>query len=128
MSLASVPTVAVRAALYCRISQDGEGQGLGVARQEADCRHLAERRGWEATEVYVDNDLSAYSGKTRPAYRRLLAEIEAGRVEAAVAWHPDRLHRSPVELEAFIDLGSDRASPSRRCRPAESTLRHRSVG
>jgi site-specific DNA recombinase len=55
-------------------------------------------------EVYVDNDLSAYSGKTRPAYQRLLADIEAGNVEAVVAWHPDRLHRSSVELEAFIDL------------------------
>jgi DNA invertase Pin-like site-specific DNA recombinase len=104
MTLASAPAAAVRVVLYCRISQDGEGQGLGVARQEADCRHLAERRGWDVADVYVDNDLSAYSGKTRPAYRRLLGEIEAGRVEAVVAWHPDWLHRSPVELEAFIDL------------------------
>jgi site-specific DNA recombinase len=54
--------------------------------------------------VYVDNDLSAYSGKARPAYQRLLADIAAGSVEAVVAWHPDRLHRAPVELEAFIDL------------------------
>jgi site-specific DNA recombinase len=104
VGLASVPAAAVRVALYCRISQDGEGQGLGVARQEADCRHLAERRGWDVVEVYVDNDLSAYSEKARPAYQRLLADIEAGSVEAVVAWHPDRLHRSPVELEAFIDL------------------------
>jgi site-specific DNA recombinase len=104
VTLASVPAPAVGVALYCRISQDGEGQGLGVARQEADCRHLAERRGWDVVEVYVDNDLSAYSGKARPAYQRLLADIEAGNVEAVVAWHPDRLHRSPVELEAFIDL------------------------
>jgi site-specific DNA recombinase len=104
MTLASVAAPAVRAALYCRISQDGEGQGLGVARQEADCRHLAACRGWDVVEVYVDNDLSAYSGKARPSYQRLLADIETGKVEAVVAWHPDRLHRSPVELEAFIDL------------------------
>jgi site-specific DNA recombinase len=104
VTLASVPATAVRVAVYCRISQDGEGQGLGVARQEADCRRLAERRGWDVVEVYVDNDLSAYSGKARPGYQRLLADIEAGKVEAVVAWHPDRLHRSPVELEAFIDL------------------------
>lgn len=99
-----MPSAAIRTALYCRISSDGEGQGLGVARQEADCRSLAERRGWVVAEVYVDNDLSAFSGKLRPAYRRMLDDIEAGRVDAVVTWHPDRLHRSPVELEAFIDL------------------------
>jgi site-specific DNA recombinase len=104
VGLVSVPVAAVRVALYCRISQDCEGQGLGVARQESPHRTLAERRGWDVVEVYVDNDLSAYSGKARPAYQRLLADIEADNVDAVVAWHPDRLHRSPVELEAFIDL------------------------
>jgi DNA invertase Pin-like site-specific DNA recombinase len=104
VTVAPVADVATRVGLYCRISQDGEGHGLGVTRQERDCRHLSERRGWEVIEVYVDNDLSAYSGKPRPAYQRLLADVETGHIDAVVAWHPDRLHRSPVELEAFIDL------------------------
>ena len=54
--------------------------------------------------MYEDNDVSAYSGKPRPAYGRMLADVEAGKVGAVVAWHNDRLHRSPKELEAFIDL------------------------
>jgi site-specific DNA recombinase len=92
------------AAVYCRISDDREGAGLGVARQEADCRPLCERRGYsgDAIRLYVDNDVSAYSGRRRPAYEQLLADIEAGEVRLVVAWHGDRLHRSPVELEAFI--------------------------
>ncbi len=32
-----------RAAIYCRISDDREGLGLGVKRQEEDCLALAER-------------------------------------------------------------------------------------
>jgi DNA invertase Pin-like site-specific DNA recombinase len=90
-------------AVYCRISDDREGAGLGVARQEKECRELCARLGWEVAGAYVDNDLSAHSGKRRPAYERLLADLEAGRVGAVVAWHPDRLHRRPVELERFID-------------------------
>ncbi|MCA1713294.1 MAG: recombinase family protein, partial [Actinobacteria bacterium] len=90
--------------LYVRISRDTEREGLGVARQLADCRSLAERRGWTRVEVYEDNDLSAYSGRPRPAYLRLLEDIRTGKVRRIVAWHPDRLHRSPVELESFIDL------------------------
>jgi DNA invertase Pin-like site-specific DNA recombinase len=54
--------------------------------------------------VFTDNDTSAYSGKPRPGYESLLAALEAGEVGAVVAWHPDRLHRSPRELERFIDL------------------------
>jgi DNA invertase Pin-like site-specific DNA recombinase len=94
----------VRAAIYCRISQDRAGAGLGVSRQEDDCRALCERRGWEASEVYVDNDVSAYSGKARPAWQRLISDVQAGDVDAVVSWHVDRLTRSPRELEDVIDL------------------------
>lgn len=94
----------MRAAVYVRISSDPKGEGLGVARQEDDCRELCAREGWEIVEVYADNDVSAYSGKPRPAYDRMLDDVRSGRVQAIVAWHPDRLHRSPRELEDFIDL------------------------
>lgn len=77
---------------------------LGVERQRADCEALVTARGWELAGLYVDNDLSAYSGKERPEYRRLLADLGSGAVDAVVAWHPDRLHRSPRELEPFIDV------------------------
>ena len=93
-----------RAGIYCRISADRTGAGLGVQRQEADCRALCEARGWNVAQVHVDNDTSAYSGRTRPAYEDLLDAIGRGDVDAVVAWHPDRLHRSPRELERFIDL------------------------
>jgi len=93
-----------RAALYTRISKDRAGGGLGVARQEKDCRELAERLGWTIVVVHTDNDLSAYSGKPRPGYRALLADLEADRADAVLAWHTDRLHRSPRELESFVDL------------------------
>jgi site-specific DNA recombinase len=93
-----------RAAIYCRISLDRAGAGLGVARQEEDCRALAERLGWPVADVYVDNDVSAYSGKPRPAWQQLLAHVESGTVDAVLCWHVDRLTRSPRELEDVIDL------------------------
>ncbi len=93
-----------QAAIYCRISNDRVGAGLGVARQEQDCRTLAAGRGWEVARVHVDNDISAYSGKLRPAYRQLLEEVRSGAVQAVITWHPDRLHRSTRELEEFIDV------------------------
>ncbi|CAN5764427.1 recombinase family protein [soil metagenome] len=91
-------------ALYCRISQDTAGTALGVARQERDAREYCERRGWAVAAVITDNDTSAYSGKPRPGYRRLLDGLENGDYDGLVVWHPDRLHRSPAELERFIDV------------------------
>jgi site-specific DNA recombinase len=93
----------VRAAVYLRQSLDREGTGLAVARQREDCLKLCAARDWEPVE-YVDNDISASSGKARPAYVRMLADIDAGRLGAVVAWDLDRLHRRPVELEHFIDV------------------------
>ena len=81
------------AAIYVRISRDRAGAGLGVERQEHDCRELAARLGWPVVEVFTDNDLSAYSGRPRPAYRAMIEAVRAGRVQAVLAWHPDRLHR-----------------------------------
>lgn len=101
-----------RAAVYCRISRDREGAGLGVERQEQDCRELADRLGWRIVAVHTDNDLSAYSGKPRPGYAALLDDIRAGRAGAVLAWHTDRLHRSPVELEAYITVCEPHSVPT----------------
>lgn len=91
-----------RAATYCRISDDRRGESLGVQRQRQDCAALVAGRGWDIVATFTDNDISAYSGRIRPAYVQLLDGIRAGLFDAVVAWHPDRLHRSPKELEEFI--------------------------
>ena len=97
-----------RAAIYCRISQDRVGAGLGVERQREDCEHLVAARGWSTVAVYSDNDVSAYGGRPRPGYRQLLADIADGSVDVVVAWHTDRLHRSPLELEDYIAVCEQR--------------------
>jgi site-specific DNA recombinase len=91
-------------AIYARISQDRDGSRLGITRQLNDCRDEAERQGWLVAEEYVDDDASAYSGKTRPAYERMLADIVARDRDAVIVWHMDRLHRQPRELEHFVDV------------------------
>lgn len=94
----------VRVAIYCRISRDKRGEGLGVERQEQACRELAQAYGWTVTQVYVDNDVSAYNRTVeRPQYVAMLRAIKAEQVEKVVVWDADRLHRRNVELEPYID-------------------------
>jgi site-specific DNA recombinase len=94
-------------AIYARISSDREGEARGVDRQKEDCLALIERHpDWRLDQrhIFVDNDISAYSGKRRPEYERLMAAVERGEVDVIVAWHVDRLTRKPIELEHLLDL------------------------
>ncbi|MEU0369076.1 recombinase family protein [Streptomyces sp. NPDC006283] len=109
------PAGPIRAVIYVRISQDRTGAGLGVDRQREDCQALADRNGWNVVEVYVDNDISAYSGKKRPGYRQMLADLDDGLATVVIAWHNDRLHRSPLELEEYIDLSQRRGVDTHTC-------------
>lgn len=109
-------------AIYCRLSQDRTGAGVVVERQERDCRQLAAQQGWEVVRVFVDNDVSAYRKKPRPGYRALLSALEDGEVDGVVAWHADRLHRSPKELEAYIDVCEPRGVVTRTVRAGDLDL------
>lgn len=92
------------AVIYTRMSKDRTGAGLGVARQEQQCRELAKKLGLTVVEVYSDNDVSAYRRSKRPrdGYLRLMADLRGGQVEAVVCWHLDRLHRNTDDLGEYL--------------------------
>lgn len=92
-----------RAAIYLRISRDATGEGLGIERQREDCRKYANDHGWIVAEEYEDNDISAYRGKLRPAYRQMMEDVETGQRDAVIVYNLDRLTRRPRELEEFTD-------------------------
>jgi site-specific DNA recombinase len=91
------------AAVYARISQDREGDAAGVERQVEDAIALAQARGFTVTDRFIDNDLSAFSGRLRPEWERLLAEIAAGNVTNVVAWASDRLYRRTIDQLTLME-------------------------
>lgn len=98
-------------ALYLRISEDTKDpekeRGLGVARQEEDCRALAARLGLAVAAVYTDNDVGASTrsrSSRRPGYEAMLDAVRAGEVTTIVAYSSSRLTRRPMELEDLIRL------------------------
>ena len=97
-------TAPTRVVIYCRQSQDRTGESEAVESQRKACEAKALQLGWQVVAVLSDNDQSAYSGKMRPAYRELLRMLRAGEADAVLAKHEDRLHRSPLELEEYIDV------------------------
>jgi DNA invertase Pin-like site-specific DNA recombinase len=92
------------AAIYARISKDREGTENGVRRQVDECLKWAKAHNVDVADTYIDNDISATTGKRRPEYDRMCADIQQRRRDGVIAWHLDRLHRNPIELEQFIIL------------------------
>ena len=95
-----------RAAIYTRISLDGESDEHGVIGQERDCRALAERLEHEVVAVYSDNDIGAStrSKKARPGYVELRENCRSGFIQVVIAYSNSRLTRRPLELEDLINL------------------------
>ena len=99
MDTAHTTNPQVRAGCYCRISSYPHDKREGVDRQREDTTALCEVKGWTPAGFYIDNDRSASNGKQRPEWERLLADIEAGKIDAIAAWDQDRNWRMMHELE-----------------------------
>lgn len=91
-----------RAAIYCRISET-EARTPKVEIQEARCRALAEREGFDVQEghVYVDDGISGYQFAARPGWNRLLAALPSGEFDVILATEETRFTRQPQEKFAF---------------------------
>jgi site-specific DNA recombinase len=96
MTTSPLPDVR-RAAAYGRISEDDQDRREGVDDQLSRAEAHIERRGWDLMGSFRDDDLSAYSGKPRPGYDALMAEVVARRVDTIVVRHVDRLWRDDLE-------------------------------
>lgn len=99
----------MRSVIYTRASLDQTGEGKSNGRQRDECLRLVEYKRWEVVEVdgaqsVDDVSISAYGGKERPGWERVLRLIEAGEVDVVVAWHLDRLTRNMADLERLILL------------------------
>ncbi|MET9762052.1 recombinase family protein [Streptomyces sp. NPDC006372] len=98
------PRAGRRMVIYARISDDREGRQNGVDRQERQCRTLADKNGDEIVAVFTDDDRSAYSGKPRPDYLKMLAFLRAGHAEGAYALAPTRFYRRLDDGLEFFKL------------------------
>lgn len=98
-----------RCAVYCRVSTDERlNQEFNSidAQKEAGHAYLASQRaeGWIA--VADDYDDPGFSGGNteRPALKRLLADIERGRVDIVVVYKIDRLTRSLADFSKMVEV------------------------
>ena len=98
----------VRCAIYTRKSTDenldSDFNSLDAQRESAeDYIRAQQHEGWVALAERYDD--GAYSGATleRPALRRLMDDVRAGRLDAIVVYKIDRLSRSLLDFARLIE-------------------------
>jgi site-specific DNA recombinase len=93
------------ALIYTRVSKDRK-QSRSTAEQEAECRALCDREGWDVLDVLSDNGRSAsrYAKRSRPAWEEVKARIATGAVDVLVTWEASRSNRDLAEFTELRDL------------------------
>lgn len=99
----------LRCAIYTRKSSeeglDMEFNSLDAQREAGEAYILSQRHeGWmPVPDIYDDAGFSGGSME-RPALKRLMQDIEAGRVDVVVVYKVDRLSRSLTDFSKIIEL------------------------
>lgn len=97
--------------IWIRVSTEDQARGESPAIHEKRARLYAEAKGWDVVEVY---DLAGVSGKAvmeHPEAKRMLKDIESGRITGLIFSKLARLARNTKELlefsEEFRRCGAD---------------------
>jgi len=105
----AAPDPAFRCAIYTRKStEEGLDQDFNTldAQREAGEAYVQSQRGegWEVVGTRYDDGGFTGANMDRPALQRLLADIQAGKVNAVVVYKVDRLSRSLLDFARIMEI------------------------
>lgn len=93
-----------RAALYIRLSREdaGDGESSSIGTQREITKKYAAEHGLIVIAEYVDD---GYSGTNfdRPAFNRMIGDIEAGKIDCVITKDTSRLGRNVAKTLEFMD-------------------------
>jgi site-specific DNA recombinase len=73
------------------------------AQREACTAYILRQPGWRAIEASYDDGGFTGANTDRPAFRRLLDDVDAGRVDVVVVYKVDRLSRSLLDFARVME-------------------------
>ena len=92
-------------ALYCRLSlEDGkDNESMSISNQKLLLKDYAEKNGMFNCEFYVDD---GFTGRNfnRPAFQRMISDIEAGRISCVITKDLSRLGRNYIESGSYMEV------------------------
>lgn len=102
------PPAAIRCAVYTRKSTDEgldqEFNSLDAQRESGEAYILSQaQEGWELVADHYDDGGFTGGNMDRPALKRMMADIEAGRIDCVVVYKVDRLSRSLMDFSRMLE-------------------------
>jgi len=93
------------AGLYCRLSRDDElhGESSSISTQRQMLRQYANEQGFHIADEYIDD---GYSGTNfdRPAFERMIEDIEDGKVNCVITKDLSRLGRNYILTGQYTEM------------------------
>ena len=93
------------AGLYCRLSKDDDQQGesVSIATQRAILTEYCKNQEFEIFDSYIDDGYSGLNFE-RPDFRRLLTDIEAGKINMVLTKDLSRLGRDYIMTGYYSEI------------------------
>ena len=97
--------ISYKAAIYCRLSKDDDqvGESVSIETQKMMLTDYCIEHGYEIFDIYVDDGFSGLNFN-RPAFMRLLNDIDDGKVNLIITKDLSRLGRDYIQTGYFIDV------------------------
>lgn len=93
------------AGIYCRLSSEdsAEHESMSIGNQKAMLTDYVKRQGWEIGDIYIDD---GYSGTNfeRPDFKRMISDIENGRLNMVIVKDLSRLGRNYIMCGQFTEI------------------------
>lgn len=94
----------LKTAIYIRVSTEEQAkEGYSIPGQLKKLKAFCISQGWEVEEVYADEGISA-KDMERPDLKRMLKDIEEGKIECVLVYRLDRLTRSVLDLYKMLEI------------------------
>lgn len=100
----AVPMEKTQAAIYCRLSQDDGslGDSGSIQTQKAILTQYCQEHHMEIVDCYCDDGWSG-TNFDRPAFQRMIGDIEAGRVNTVIVKDLSRFGREYAQMGLYIE-------------------------
>ena len=92
-----------KAAIYCRLSrEDGNEESQSIQSQKEILIKYVNDQGWDLVDIYCDD---GYSGTNydRPSFKRLINDIEYGRINLVITKDLSRLGRNYIQTGYYTE-------------------------
>lgn len=95
----------LRVAIYCRLSKEDEekGQSESIKNQQSSLISYTKEKGWRIVDCYLDDGYSGTSFE-RPAFQRMIRDIEKGLVDCVITKDYSRLGREHIQTSYYTEI------------------------